>query len=365
MFMKPRQIFTLDARDNVLLEVISKDVDRTSIYKFINQTFDEMVLILDQKGIKYSDLKNSLIPHHDKREVAFVFNRLDIDSGWYGNDVFNQIIPLLNKESSHSILVGDMLGFKKYKEKIKEEFLSNLVKARDFEYKVQHQFYLVYLNNLTDEMVKSINEGLLKYKPYVGFLDLTYNSFMKTYLSMTLANCCLKFKNTVIFGHEPDRDNTENINMSGYEFEENGYVCKSISDNYYGLFLSYKMERQTFPNEKDASFSINAITDDIHQVSDLDIVVEEPKLVYLLKEKEANLKRAELLGLTAEELAKIIKSKVELNYIYNLTYLAEHDVLKFNVMLDIKTKKIEKNVKIIVSLEYRPKNKVLRLITLF
>ncbi len=42
-----KQTFTLDARDNVLLEVISKDVDKTAIYKFINETFDEMVYFLD------------------------------------------------------------------------------------------------------------------------------------------------------------------------------------------------------------------------------------------------------------------------------------------------------------------------------
>jgi len=363
--MEPRQIFTLDARDNVLLEVISKDVDKSAIYKIINKTFDDMVSILDQKGIKYVDLKNALIPHHNKREVAFVFNRLDIDSNWYGNDVFSRIIPLLNKKSSHSILAGDMLGFEKYKEKIKEEFLKNLISVKDVEYKVQHQFYLVYLNNLTDEMVKNINEGLSKYTPYIGLLDLTHNSFMKTYLSMTLANCCLNFKDTVIFGHEPDRHNTENVNMSGYDFEGNDYLCKSISDDYHGLFLSYKIERQTFPNEKDTDFSINALTDDIHQVSDLEIVVEEPKLVYLIKEKEVNLKRAELLGLTAEELAKFIKGKIKMNYIYNLTYIAEHDVLKFNVMIDVRGKKIATQVKMVASLEYQPKSKVLRLITLF
>ncbi len=363
--MEPRKIFTLDARDNVLLEVISHDVDKTAIYKFINKTFDEMVSILEQKGIQYDELKNALIPHRDKREVAFTFNRESIDSGWYGNDVFTQLIPLLDKRSSHSILNGDMLGFDKYKENIKEKFLNNLIMARDFEYKVQHQFYLVYLNNLTDEMVKNINDRLLNYTPYVGFLDLTHNSFMKTYLSMTLANCCLKFKDMVIFGHEPDRDNTENVNMSGYRFEENDYVCKSISDDYYGLFLSYKIERQTFPNEKDTGFSINALTDDIHQVPDLDIIIEEPKLLYLLKEKEANLKRAELLGLTTEELAKFIKSKIEMNYVYNLTYLPKHNTLKFNVMIDVKGKKMDTQVKIVASLEYQPQSRQLRLITLF
>lgn len=285
-FMGIRQIFTLDGRDNVLLEIISQDVDRTSIYKFINKTFDEMVSVLKQKGIEYAELKNALVPHHNKREIAFVFNRENIDSGWYGNDVFVRIIPLLDKRSSHSILVGDMIDREKYTKKIKEEFLTNLVKIRNFDYKVSHQFYLVYLNNLSDEMTKNINRGLLQYTPYVGFLDLTHNSFMKTYLSVTLANCCLKFRDTVIFGHEPDRDNNENVNMSGYRFEENGYSCKSISDDYHGLFLSYKIERQVFPHEKDTKFSINALTDDVHLMPDLNIVVEDSKLIYLLKEKK-------------------------------------------------------------------------------
>jgi len=363
--MNLRQIFTLDARDNCWLEVASKDVDKTTIYKFINKTFDEMVILLSQKGVNYNELKNALIPHHNRREVAFAFNRMDIDSSWYGNDVFTQLIPLLDKRSSHSILAGDMLGFEKHKERIKEEFLKNLFKVKDVDYKVQHQFYLVYLNNLTNDMIEKINNELAGYTPYVGFLDLTHSSFMKTYLSMTLANCCLKFKDNIIFGHEPDLDNTKDFNMSGYRFEENGYKIKSLSDDYYGLFLSYKIERQAFSTEKDASFSINALTDNIHQLSDLDILVEEQKLAYLLREKEANLKRTELLGYTVEELSKFIKNKIDANYIYNLAYLAEHEVLKFNVMIDVKGKIVDSQVKMLASLEYQPKNKALRLITLF
>lgn len=363
--MEPRQIFTLDARDNVLLEVVSKYSDVAEIYKTINSAFDELVSLLEQKGIKYGDLKNTLIPQHNKREVAVVFNRLSIESGWYGYDVFEKLIPLLSKESSHSILCGDMLGFEHQQEKIKEQFLKDLIKVRDFKYEYQNQFYLVYLNNLTDEMVRNIHEGLTEYVPYVGYLDLTYNSFMKTYLSLVLTNCCLKFKKTIICGHEPDRDESEDVNMSGYPFEENGYECRSINDMYYDLFLSYKIERQSLPAETDTMFSLNALGVDIHPMSDLNIVIEEAKLEYLLREKEANLKRAELSGLTAEELAAVIKSKIELNYIYNLTYLAEHDVLKFNVMIDTRGKKIDLPVKLVASFEYQPKSKNLRLITLF
>ena len=365
ILMEPRQIFTLDARDNILLEIVTEGVDTKTRYEFINSTFDELVSILSQKGVKYAELKNALIPHHDKTEITLVFNREDIDSGWYGNEIFNEVIPLLDKRSSHSILCGDMLGPEKYKEKIKEEFFKDLNQAKTVDYKHHSQFFLVYINNLTNEMVKNLNEGLLDFTPYIGYLDLTYSSFIKTLLSTVLANCCVKNKSMIICGHEEDRDNTENVNVSGYSFEENGYECKSISDNYYGPFLSYKIERQTFPNEKDTGFSINALTDDVHHVSSLSIVIDESKLAYLIKEKEANLKRAELLGFTVDELAEFIKNKIELNYIYNLTYLAEYDVLKFNVMIDVKSKKKDLMVKMIASLEYQPKSKVLRLITLF
>lgn len=54
-----------------------------------------------------------------------------------------------------------------------------------------------------------------------------------------------------------------------------------------------------------------------------------------------------------------------MNYIYNLIYLAEYDILKFNVMIDVIGRKVKKQTKIIVSLEYQPKSKNLRLITMF
>lgn len=365
MSTNSRQIFTLDARDNVLLEVVSQDIDQVSIYNLIGRAFDELISLLDQKGINYVDLKNALIPQGDKREIALIFDRMQIESCWYGNDVFKQVIPLLNGKSSHSILVGDMLGPENAKEKIKSEFFKNIIQARKPEYRDSNQFYIVYINNLSDEMVRSLNDGLSEYVPYVGYFDLTYDSFLKTYLSTVLTNCCLKARGTVIFGHEEDRDDSENVNIPGYSFEENGYECKSVNVMYYGLFLSYKIERQAFPEEKDTKFSINALTADIHMVSDLDVFVEDKKLAYLLKEREANLKRAELLDVTPEELARFIKGKIEGNYIYNLTYRAESDTLKFNVMINVQGKKIDRSAKLLASLEYQPKIKSLRLITLF
>ncbi len=66
-----------------------------------------------------------------------------------------------------------------------------------------------------------------------------------------------------------------------------------------------------------------------------------------------------MLGLTAEELATFIKIKIEMNYIYNLTYFAEYDVLKFNVLIDVKAKKMGTQVKMVASLKYQPKSNAL------
>ena len=77
-------------------------------------------------------------------------------------------------------------------------------------------------------MVGRIDNGLASWEAYVGFADTTFGSIFKFLLSSMLVNICLKAGRIIIQGHEDDRSADENVNMSGYPFEENGYVCRSI-----------------------------------------------------------------------------------------------------------------------------------------
>lgn len=69
--------------------------------------------------------------------------------------------------------------------------------------------------------------------------------------------------------------------------------------------------------------------------------------------------------LDRDRIASLITSKVDANYIYNLVYLPQHDVMKFNLMLEVERDDGGYPTRMTVALEYVPKDKVLRVITLY
>jgi hypothetical protein len=366
--MTVKTIFTLDARDNIFLDVIKNryNLDHSIIYSVINDSFKKCISILEQKNINYQDLKNSLVPRSDRNEIAFVFDRNRIDSSSYGFNVFSKLIPLFSKESCNSVLCGDYIGDNKRKDKLKFSFYEHIKSDKQINYINHNQFYIVYINNLSDKMVATFNDGLKQFNPYVGYFDLTYSSFLKTYLSTILVRLFIKSKTIIIAGHEDDRNNEEDVNVSKYPFEKNGFKCKSIQSMYYSLFLSYKIERKVYEGfESDTNFAINAISENVLDISDFTILVKEDKLRYILNEKADNLERAGITNLTLDELEIIIKAKIRSNYIYNLSFLKQSGTLKFNILIETKRTDTNKLMKLVVALEYMPMDKILRLITMF
>lgn len=365
--MATKTIFTLDARDNIYLDIVKDmfNLDNSKIYTEINGTFNNCISILSKKKINYQDLKSALIPSN-RNEIAFIFDTLQIENNWYGLPVMSAILPLLNKQSSNSVLVSDYIGDDYITDLLHTSFFENIKPVRQIDYQHHSQFYIVYINNLSDKMVETLNNGLKSFHPYIGYFDLTYSSFLKTYISTILVRLFLKNKTTIIQGHEDDRSNDENENVSGYPFEENGYICKSIQSMYYSLFLSYKIERQVFDGfQSDTIFSINAITENVFDIASFKPLVEEKKLPYLLKAKADNMERAGITNLRIEEIETLIKEKINSNYIYNLTFLKDHEILKFNILIETTRTDNNKPFKLTVGLEYKPTDKILRLITMF
>ncbi|MCC8555708.1 hypothetical protein, partial [Xanthomonas hortorum] len=170
----------------------------------------------------------------------------------------------------------------------------------------------------------------------------------------------------IIQGHEPDRPRNEDVNMSGYPFENSGFVCRSISSDLQGVFLSYKIERPVIDGfEVDTEFALNALSLLPMALDDFIIEVDEAKLNYLKIEKSGSMARAGLEAITSEELSGLIKEKIAGNYIYNLVFLEEHDVSKFNIIIELSSKDIPAVTRILAALEYKPKKKALKVITLY
>jgi len=363
-----RTILTLEARGNIMFEVLQEYFGLSSLqmHTEINTHFDGLLSILKSKKIDYSSLKGALVPDPDRKEAAFVFDTQQIESSWYGLEVFEKYFPLLPKKTTQSVLCGDMIGTPNNQDFICEIFEENVELVRSVEWLQSNQFYVVYVNNLTDQMLGDIRSGLEKYGPYVGIIDCTFPSKMKTYLSTCLVNAYVKTNGIIIQGHEDDRDNSEDINMIGYPFEEYGFKCKSLQSMYEGAFLSYKIEREVFEGfESDEMFSLNALTGAIVPLAECAIEIEDNKLQYLVTAKQGSMKKAGLLRLSKDAVEQRIRDRLSQNYIFNLTFKPEHNVLKFNTILNITPEDTFDPVRLMLSLEYKPEAKSLRLITMF
>ncbi|WP_316740642.1 hypothetical protein [Pedobacter antarcticus] len=362
--MNNNTIFTIEARNNVFLESMAKSMqlDNDTIYDTIGEMFDELQTELKEVKINYSDLKNCLTPQKKKREIAFIFDSMLCESMMYGLEIITQLLQIFDKKSTNSVLVGDYIGKYESQHILRKAFFDHLVTDKFVNYVSSEQFYIVYINNLSEANFEAIKASMADYIPYVGYFDMTFSSPLKAYIASLLIRFFIKDRNTIITGDE----DTGYHNPHFYPFEDYGYKSKSIKSICYDIFLSYKIERANIKGgEEDLRFSLNAISKSPLDLSDFRLVIEDPKLQYLYTIKKDNIERAGLLNLTLEEFQKEIKKKIESNYIFNLCFIREHHTIKFNIMLEFKSKEIGDLMKFLVSLEYIAVQKVLRLITMF
>jgi len=351
-----------------MLEVVRKhfNVPPERMHKEIQALRHSVEEALARKGIIYDQLKTALIPDIKRREIAMVFDSKSISKGWYGYDVFKRIIPIFDRKSNHSVLAGDYIGNNENQSMLFTAMNDAVILRQDVDFEHSTQFFIVYINNLTEAMVRRFDEDLTSYKAYVGYADTTYSSVFKFLISTMLVNVCVKHGNIIIQGHEDDRDMDEDVNMSGYPFEENGYVCRSIPSYLEGTLLSYKIERPVIEGfEEDLEFSLNAISASPLPFTDFKVEVEEAKLAYLKREKAGSMTRAGLENVSNVELAARIKEKVLDSYIYNLAFDAEHNVQKFNIIIELPSVDGVRPARLLAALEYQAENKVLRLITMY
>ncbi len=87
-----------------------------SLNREIKASFETLKEELKWKGIKYIEFKNVLIPQKSKKEMAIVFNTNLIEDSWYGNYVFEQLLPLLCGIGNYSISTGDLIADNRHQE---------------------------------------------------------------------------------------------------------------------------------------------------------------------------------------------------------------------------------------------------------
>ncbi len=366
--MASLSIHSINARDNVALEVARGYFNLTPerVLLEIRTMLAQVNEVLAAKGITYSELKSGLVPSISRQEAAFVFDSLQIADGWYGRKVYEQILPLFGRKSTHSVLAGDFLGYSVDQHDLRKELLQNLRGANPFEYRNSAQFFIVYVNNLSPSMVAGWHDRLSSYTPYVGYVDMTFSSLLKVLFSTMLGSDFLLHRGIAIVGHEDDRDNTEDVDPAMHPFEESGLRFRSLQSYLFEVFLSYKIERPVLPGfETDTEFSVNAISPTTTQFVGVEVRLDASKLGYLLAKKSGSLKRLGLLEASCDEIEGIIRKKLTSNYIYNLTHDEDYDTFKFNIIIEVKSRTSIDRHRVLVALKYLPSESSVRVITLY
>lgn len=362
------RIFTLNARGNIFLEALRDHFRLTpkQMHREIRALFDEASDALTTSGIKYDQLNTALVPSTDRDELALFFDTEVIDSCTYGHEVLCRVLPLLDKRTTQSVLVGDLIGGSDDQQFIFDSLVEHLVPIRNFTFVHSTLIYCVYLNNVTKASARHIVEGLVEFDAFFGYISTTFASRIKTMMSFWLCNLFVKRGSVVVLAHEDDRPNTENVNITSYPFEQFGYQVRSIQQQHFSHFLSFKIEREVVSGfQTDTEFSLNALSTHIENLSSLDILIEPSKLEYIKREKAGSLERAGIHALDAEGIKKLIRGKLAHNYIYNLRYLDDHDVMLFNIILEVARPDGGYPSRLLLSLEYQPAEGNLRVVTMY
>jgi hypothetical protein len=362
-------VHTIDSRGNIMLGVVQElfGLDNEQLRREIVAAVEYTSSALLARGVKYADLRSALTPQPDRQEIALLFDTTKINEGWYGLPVQQRLLPLLAPTSSHSILLGDLLGSNEQQPWIRSQLATHLQSSGEpFQFRYSTQFYCVYINNCSADMVRTFNEGLRAFTPYVGYADVTYSSRFKTYLSYCLVNGYIKHRRIIIQQHEDDLPDDTNQNTRGYPFEEAGFECRSIQGMYFGLLLSYKIERPVLAgSERDQVHALNAVSSQPKDIANCIMEIDERKLEYLNKAKTGTLRRLGVLGQPKATLEGLIRAKLRSTYLYNLHFRSDYSVATFNILLELQAIDTGEPVRVVASFAYEQERNAIRLVTLF
>ena len=355
-------IFTLDARTNIFLEVMTDhlELNPKQVFQSIQHSFLELKSALHEKGIDYPNLKGALVPSTTREEWAFLFVWEMSEHSLYGREAMHSLLPLLNPQGTHSILCGDWVLPERFSAWAEASPAPAIPSHLERPAGDGATLFFIYVNNLPTASAQLIANQLHSCGSYLGALNLSSASALKAGLARQLVRAFIKHRGYVVQPHEDDRAVDEDTNLSLFDFDAFGLKNRSIPGLLYGLFLSFKIESPPMPGERDEEFALNAISDSPVELSECTVELTESKFQYLLEQKADSLKRAGLSDLTAVEIVSRIQSKLESNYIYDLARSNDGQVLKFNVILELSA-----SVRSLVSLEYSPATHGMRVITFY
>ena len=118
--------------------------------------------------------------------------------------------------------------------------------------------------------------------------------------------------------------------------------------------------------QDDLVIALRAMSEEVAPLSEFTVVIAGEKFdTYLRMAKLGKLKRAGLADLAKAELEAAIREKLRTSYLCNLEWVDEptHHPSKFNIMLEFPRQNGHPE-RMVVALEYKPIERMLRLVTI-
>ncbi len=145
-------------------------------------------------------------------------------------------------------------------------------------FRLPNTCFVLYVNNLSEGAVATIDSKLQQLPAYAGHLRCTSMSVAKAFTSLHLMNYVIKHGNTVIMGHEDDRPNTEDFNLHQHDYLKQGSRLRCIQSIYFGTFLSYKPERLLLDvTDDDLEIAVRAMSPVAAPMTDFTVFIKDAK----------------------------------------------------------------------------------------
>lgn len=358
----PTSIHTVNARDGIGLTAMRMHfkMDAKAFRQFIVAHASLLQKELHKHQVEYAALRPALVPSTERHEMALLFNSDLFDGPAYGETVMERLIPLLDKESTLSVMVGDVVHLGPNDVRRLAE-IDGLIASPQHDWGRQYIF-CVYLNNLSAAQREALHTAFLAEPAYLGHVPTTYRSHLRTLISISVGTVFIKHKKVAIVDHGGDDPWVAAVNMPGYPFEENGLRVVSVNSMLFSPLLVYKIQSETFPHHRDdVEVSLTAISDTPLALAGFEVFIEERKFGYITRAKSGILKIAGLDHHDRHELAALIRAELENDYIYRLQHNVDGTV-QFSIVLELPGG--AHPVRVAVGLKYFPDSESLNVVTL-
>lgn len=357
-------ILTVNARSNVGLTAARSafDMKPAQFRRFIRDHHTVLNEELAEVGVRYEELSPALVPSTKRQEMALLFNvdLVDEHGYGYGANIVEIILPHLGKDTTLSVLAGDILITPEATREL--ALRSGLIRSQHHDWGRQF-IYCVYLNNLAESQRESLHRVLDGHPSYLGYVPATYGSHFRNVAGSQLATWFIKHKKRVIVDHGGDLPWVSSSNETGLPFEEHEFGIVSVNDQLFGPLLCYKIQTEVIPHyREDILVSLNAISDTPLPLEGFEILIPEAKYGYLTSKKGEILKIAGMDSHSREELTSVLRGQLENDYIYRLQHNPD-DTVQFTLILEL-PREASHPVKVAVGLKYLPETQTLSLVTL-